>query len=111
MICDERFCRTISLLGKDKALKLANAKVMIIGCGAVGGYALECVARLGINNIVVVDFDLVELVFVVVLYLYFLFHFVYFFYLYFSFGLVYFLYLLVFEFELVVELEFAVVYC
>lgn len=61
MICDERFCRTISLLGKDKALKLANAKVMIIGCGAVGGYALECVARLGINNIVAVDFDCFEM--------------------------------------------------
>lgn len=57
---DERFCRTISLLGKDKALKLSNAKVMVIGCGAVGGYVLECIARLGVGNIVVVDFDCFE---------------------------------------------------
>ena len=57
---EELFARTISLLGKDKASKLANAKVMVIGCGAVGGYALECIARLGVGNIVVVDFDCFE---------------------------------------------------
>ncbi len=57
---EELFARTISLLGKDNASKLANAKVMVIGCGAVGGYALECIARLGVGNIVVVDFDCFE---------------------------------------------------
>jgi tRNA A37 threonylcarbamoyladenosine dehydratase len=60
MMNEERFARTISLLGKDKALRLSNAKVMVIGCGAVGGYALECIARLGVSNIVVVDFDCFE---------------------------------------------------
>lgn len=54
------FSRNISLLGKDKAQKLENIKIMIIGLGAVGGYAMECIARLGIGKIVVVDFDSFE---------------------------------------------------
>ena len=57
---EELFARTISFLGKDKASKLVDTKVMVIGCGAVGGYALECIARLGVGNIVVVDFDCFE---------------------------------------------------
>ena len=33
---------------------------MVIGCGAVGGYALEMVARLGFGKIWAVDFDVFE---------------------------------------------------
>lgn len=56
----ERFCRTIALLGKEKAEAVGKASVMVIGCGAVGGYALEMVARLGFGKIWAVDFDVFE---------------------------------------------------
>ncbi len=52
-----RLMRTIALIGKDNVEKICNTSVMIIGCGAVGGYALEMIARLGFGKIFVVDFD------------------------------------------------------
>lgn len=57
---NERLQRTIALLGKDKADKIRHTSVMIIGCGAVGGYALEMIARLGFGKIWAVDFDVFE---------------------------------------------------
>lgn len=46
--------------GKEKAERVFGASVMVIGCGAVGGYALEMVARLGFGKIRAVDFDRFE---------------------------------------------------
>ena len=43
MIDDRRFLRTKALLGEDGLSRLNNAHVMIIGLGAVGGYALEAI--------------------------------------------------------------------
>lgn len=57
---NERLQRTIALLGEEKAEKIRTASVMVIGCGAVGGYALEMIARLGFGKIYVVDFDTFE---------------------------------------------------
>ena len=56
----DRLQRTIALLGEEKAAKVFNASVMVIGCGAVGGYALEMIARLGFGKIWAVDFDVFE---------------------------------------------------
>lgn len=57
---NERLQRTTALLGKEKAAKVCQASVMVIGCGAVGGYALEMIARLGFGKIWTVDFDTFE---------------------------------------------------
>ena len=57
---EERLSRTIALLGKQKANTLFSSTAMIIGLGAVGGYALEMLARLGISNLILVDFDTFE---------------------------------------------------
>ncbi|MCM1323866.1 MAG: tRNA threonylcarbamoyladenosine dehydratase [Acetobacter sp.] len=57
---NERLKRTIALLGEEKAEKIRCSSVMVIGCGAVGGYALEMIARLGFGKIWVVDFDVFE---------------------------------------------------
>lgn len=55
-----RFMRTETLLGKEAMQKLQNSTVMIVGLGAVGGYALEAVARSGIGRLVLVDFDVFD---------------------------------------------------
>ena len=60
MLKNNRLLRTEMLLGSAGMQKLKNASVMIIGLGAVGGYALEAVARAGVGHLVLVDFDVFE---------------------------------------------------
>lgn len=55
-----RFMRTKALLGEEGFLRLQSATVMIVGLGAVGGYALEALARAGIGHLILVDFDKVD---------------------------------------------------
>ncbi len=49
--------RTRILIGDEGVEKLKNARVIVCGCGAVGGYAIEALVRSGIGNIRVVDKD------------------------------------------------------
>lgn len=60
MADDKRFLRTEAILGKEGLEKLKRSTVMVIGLGAVGGYALEGLARSGIGKLILVDFDVVE---------------------------------------------------
>lgn len=55
------FERLITLIGEDNVNKLKKAKVLIVGLGGVGGYALETLVRSGIYNLTIVDGDIVEL--------------------------------------------------
>lgn len=55
------FERLITLVGKENLLKLQNQKVLIVGIGGVGGYALEAIVRSGINNIYIIDRDCIEI--------------------------------------------------
>lgn len=55
------FDRTISLIGKDNYLKIKNANILIIGLGGVGGYALECLIRSGVEKITIVDYDKIDI--------------------------------------------------
>lgn len=48
------------LIGKDNIDKLKNATVAVFGCGGVGSYAVEALARAGIGNFVLVDKDVVD---------------------------------------------------
>ena len=48
------------LVGKDNIEKIKNTKVLLIGIGGVGGYALESLVRSGIENITIVDFDKID---------------------------------------------------
>ncbi len=49
--------RTTLLIGEEGVEKIRNARVIQIGCGAVGGYALEGLVRAGIGKIRAVDYD------------------------------------------------------
>lgn len=57
---DIRFGRTEALLGADGLKRLKDSTVMIVGLGAVGGYALEAIARSGVGHLILVDFDRFE---------------------------------------------------
>ena len=56
----EEFSREIKLIGQENFEKLKNSKVILFGVGGVGGYVLESLARSGIENITIVDFDTVS---------------------------------------------------
>lgn len=49
--------RTRLIIGDEGVEKLRNARVVVAGCGAVGGYALEGLVRAGVGHIRVVDGD------------------------------------------------------
>ncbi len=55
-----RLNRTRLLFGDIGTQKLQNATVMVVGCGAVGSFAIEALARSGVGHLIVVDFDVVE---------------------------------------------------
>ena len=57
---DEKFSRTEMLIGNDGMEKLSNAKVAVFGLGGVGSFVCEGLARSGIGNFVLVDFDKVD---------------------------------------------------
>lgn len=56
----EQFQRIEQLLGKSDAKKIRDSFVVILGLGAVGGYAMETLARSGVGRIRVVDHDLIR---------------------------------------------------
>ncbi len=53
---DLRFQRCKELFGEDFE-KLQKAKVLILGVGGVGSFALDCLYRSGVQNITIVDYD------------------------------------------------------
>ena len=57
----DRFQRTRALVGSDGFSRLNNATVMVVGCGAVGSFAIEALARSGVGRLIIVDFDTVDI--------------------------------------------------
>ena len=56
----DRLHRIKLLFGIDAINKLKQSTVMVVGCGAVGSFATEALARSGIGHIILIDFDKVE---------------------------------------------------
>lgn len=57
---EDKFSRTEMLIGTDGMDKLADAKVAVFGLGGVGSYVCEGLARCGLGNFILVDFDKVD---------------------------------------------------
>lgn len=51
------FSRNELIWGKEKQALLKNKVVFVFGLGGVGGFALEALARSGVENFTIVDFD------------------------------------------------------
>ncbi len=56
----DQFARTEQLLGLQAMKKIKNAKVAVFGLGAVGSFAIEALARTGVGNLRLIDFDTVD---------------------------------------------------
>ena len=54
-----RYTRCKELFGDDFK-KLQSAKILILGVGGVGSFALDCLYRSGITNITIIDYDSYE---------------------------------------------------
>ena len=52
--------RTEMLIGKENCEKLENSHITIVGLGGVGGYVAIMLARAGVSNFTLIDFDKVE---------------------------------------------------
>lgn len=53
--------RTEYLIGKENVEKLINSHVAVFGCGGVGSYAIEALARSGIGHLTLIDNDVVDI--------------------------------------------------
>lgn len=56
---EERYSRTVKLIGQEGLAKLRAARVIVIGCGGVGSYAAEACTRSGIGHLTFMDGDAV----------------------------------------------------
>ncbi len=57
----EELKRLELLVGSNNLSKIQNTKVLVLGLGGVGSYAIEALARSGINNLIIVDKDRVDI--------------------------------------------------
>ncbi|PBF35555.1 tRNA threonylcarbamoyladenosine dehydratase [Clostridioides difficile] len=53
--------RTSFLVGDDGIKKLNNSNIIVFGVGGVGSFTVEALARAGVGNITIVDFDDVDI--------------------------------------------------
>ncbi len=55
-----RFERCRMLFGNEDFEKIQSAKILILGVGGVGSYALDCLYRSGVNDITILDYDVFD---------------------------------------------------
>lgn len=58
---ESQFQREEMLIGKKNLEKLKKTKVLIYGIGGVGSFACEALARAGVGEITLVDFDVIDI--------------------------------------------------
>lgn len=55
------FERLSLLIGEDNLNKISDKTILIVGVGGVGGYTVTSLARSGVTNIIIIDFDTVDI--------------------------------------------------
>jgi len=58
---DLRFQRCELLFGAEDFTKIQKAKILILGVGGVGSYALDCLYRSGVSDITILDYDVFDI--------------------------------------------------
>ncbi len=56
---EDIYTRTAMLIGNEAVEKLKDSKIAVFGCGGVGSYITEALARAGVGAITVIDSDVV----------------------------------------------------
>ena len=57
---NNKYNRLSKIIGNENVLDLGDKTVLILGCGGVGGYTIEALARSNIGTLIIVDFDTVD---------------------------------------------------
>lgn len=57
---EKRYLKNMTMLSESEIEKIKNSQVCVIGCGGLGGYVIEMLARLGVGNITAVDGDIFD---------------------------------------------------
>ena len=60
MTVPKRYSRNIEALSEQESASLAHKRVCVVGCGGLGGYCLEQLARIGVGTLVAIDGDAFE---------------------------------------------------
>ncbi len=55
-----RYERCRMLFGEKNFAKIQHAKILILGVGGVGSYALDCLYRTGVQDITILDYDVYD---------------------------------------------------
>lgn len=56
----ERYLRNHDAISQGEQAILATKRVLVVGCGGLGGMVIECLARIGVGYLRVVDGDVFE---------------------------------------------------
>jgi len=59
-ILPARYARNLGTVGWDGQLRLLRATVAVVGCGGLGGWVIEGLARMGVGHLILVDSDTFE---------------------------------------------------
>ena len=55
---ENRYSRTVNLIGAEKLEKIRSTSVLLLGVGGVGGICAEALCRVGVKKLGLVDFDI-----------------------------------------------------
>lgn len=56
-----KFNRLENLIGSFSLDKIKSTTILVIGLGGVGGYVVEALVRSGVSNLIIVDYDKVDI--------------------------------------------------
>lgn len=55
-----KFSRLTKIIGESGLKSLSDKTVLVLGCGGVGGYVIEALARSSVGKLIIVDYDIVD---------------------------------------------------
>lgn len=55
-----RYIKNTQALSEKECSQLQNKRVCVVGCGGLGGYVISNLARIGVENLTIVDYDVFD---------------------------------------------------
>ncbi len=56
----KRYARNSTAISPEEVVVLTRKRVVVVGCGGLGGYCIEMLARVGVGHLIVVDPDVFD---------------------------------------------------